>query len=82
MQYHSTRGGSGQLDSAAAVLQGLAQDGGLFLPVEIPAFDWGTCLTCDTKKWQKRSCLPFCRIYPKWMFWWTKPTPASLKPRS
>ncbi len=50
MQYHSTRGGSGQLDSAAAVLQGLAQDGGLFLPVEIPAFDWKTCLICDTKK--------------------------------
>ena len=50
MQYHSTRGGSGQLDSAAAVLQGLAQDGGLFLPVEIPAFDWKTCLKHDTKK--------------------------------
>ena len=50
MQYHSTRGGGGLLDSAAAVLQGLAQDGGLFLPVEIPAFDWKNCLTCDTKK--------------------------------
>jgi len=50
MQYHSTRGGGSRLDSAAAVLQGLAQDGGLFLPMEIPAFDWKSCLVCDTKK--------------------------------
>ena len=65
MQYHSTRGGSGQLDSAAAVLQGLAQDGGLFLPVEIPAFDWGTCLTCDTKKMAEKILSAFLPDIPQ-----------------
>ena len=65
MQYHSTRGSSGQLDSAAAVLQGLAQDGGLFLPVEIPAFDWKTCLTCDTKKMAERILSVFLPDIPQ-----------------
>ena len=65
MQYHSTRGGSGQLDSAAAVLQGLAQDGGLFLPVEIPAFDWESCLTCDTKKMAEKILSVFLPDIPQ-----------------
>ena len=65
MQYHSTRGGSGQLDSAAAVLQGLAQDGGLFLPVEIPVFDWENCLTCDTKKMAEKILSAFLPDIPE-----------------
>ena len=65
MQYHSTRGGSGELDSAAAVLQGLAQDGGLFLPVEIPVFDWKTCLTCDTKKMAEKILSVFLPDIPE-----------------
>ena len=65
MQYHSTRGGSGQLDSAAAVLQGLAQDGGLFLPVEIPAFDWKACLACDTKKMAEKILSVFLPDIPQ-----------------
>jgi len=65
MQYHSTRGGSDRLDSAAAVLQGLAQDGGLFLPVEIPAFDWKTCLTYDTKKMAEKILSVFLPDIPQ-----------------
>ena len=48
MQYHSTRDSGCKLDSAAAVLQGLANDGGLFLPEKIPAFSWQDCVKADT----------------------------------
>jgi len=48
MQYHSTRGGAPAVDSAQAVLTGLASDGGLYLPEQIPAFDWKKCVAGDT----------------------------------
>ena len=48
MQYHSTRGNSPIVDSARAVLLGLAEDGGLFLPESIPEFDWQACVASDT----------------------------------
>ena len=48
MQYHSTRGGCAPVNSAQAVLNGLAPDGGLYLPEAIPAFDWKSCVGCDT----------------------------------
>ena len=48
MQYHSTRGGAPAVDSAQAVLTGLASDGGLYLPEAIPAFDWRKCVASDT----------------------------------
>ena len=44
MQYFSTRGNAPAVDSAQAVLTGLAPDGGLYLPEEIPAFDWKACV--------------------------------------
>ena len=44
MLYHSTRNLQFSADSAAAVLQGLAPDGGLYMPQAIPAFDWETCI--------------------------------------
>ena len=44
MLYHSTRNSELTADSAAAVLQGLAPDGGLYMPQAIPAFDWQKCL--------------------------------------
>ena len=40
MDYISTRGLSPAVDSAQAVLSGLAPDGGLYMPEAIPAFDW------------------------------------------
>ena len=44
MIYHSTRSLAHRADSAEAVLQGLAPDGGLYMPAAIPAFDWKKCL--------------------------------------
>ena len=44
MLYHSTRNLHLTADSAAAVLRGLAPDGGLYMPQAIPAFDWQKCL--------------------------------------
>ena len=45
MLYHSTRSDKSCVDSAQAVLEGLAPDGGLYMPESIPAFDWKKCLT-------------------------------------
>ena len=44
MLYHSTRSDCAKVDSAQAVLEGLAPDGGLYMPESIPAFDWKACL--------------------------------------
>lgn len=40
MQYISTRGEVAKQNSAAAIRQGLAADGGLFVPCELPHFDY------------------------------------------
>ncbi len=44
MLYHSTRSELHKADSAQAVLEGLAPDGGLYMPQSIPSFDWKACL--------------------------------------
>ena len=44
MFYHSTRSQEGLVDSAQAVLEGLAPDGGLYMPQSLPAFDWKKCM--------------------------------------
>ena len=48
MQYHSTRGGAAEANSAQAVLLGLAEDGGLYLPKAFPELDWRRCIGVDT----------------------------------
>ena len=48
MLYHSTRNNTAFADSAQAVLNGLAPDGGLYMPQSIPVFDWQGCLQGDT----------------------------------
>ena len=48
MFYHSTRSESYRADSAQAVLEGLAPDGGLYVPESLPAFDWKACLMADS----------------------------------
>jgi len=48
MDYRSTRGHCEAVNSAQAVLRGLAEDGGLYMMQEIPAFDAKTCLQKDT----------------------------------
>jgi len=49
MLYHSTRGKDHAVDSAQAVLEGLAPDGGLYMPAALPAFDWKACLEGDSQ---------------------------------
>ena len=49
MLYHSTRSTSYCVDSAQAVLEGLAPDGGLYMPQAIPAFDWQKTLQGDSQ---------------------------------
>ena len=48
MLYHSTRSTRLPVDSAQAVLSGLAPDGGLFVPAQLPQFDAAACLKEDT----------------------------------
>ena len=48
MFYHSTRSQNEQVDSAQAVLSGLAPDGGLYVPARLPQFDAEGCLKKDT----------------------------------
>ena len=49
MLYHSTRGLYPAVDNAQAVLEGLAPDGGLYMPEHLPAFDWKACLEGDSQ---------------------------------
>ena len=44
MIYHSTRNKDYTANSAQAVLEGLAPDGGLYMPDALPPFDWQACL--------------------------------------
>ena len=48
MDYRSTRGNCAPVNSAQAVLRGLAEDGGLYMMKELPAFDAEHCLAKDT----------------------------------
>ena len=54
MLYHSTRSLNHTADSAAAVLQGLAPDGGLYMPAALPAFDWETCIKGTAQQMSER----------------------------
>ena len=45
MNYHSTRSAAPTVDSARAVVAGLAPDGGLYMPQTLPAFDAAACLS-------------------------------------
>ena len=48
MLYHSTRSAKETVDSAQAVLSGLAPDGGLYVPVGLPQLDVTACLQEST----------------------------------
>ncbi len=54
MLYHSTRNRSLTADSARSVLEGLAPDGGLYMPDTIPEFDWRGCLACSAQEMSAR----------------------------
>ena len=61
MLYHSTRSNEAHVDSARAVLTGLAPDGGLYMPEYIPDFDWQHCLTLSA---QGMSCAILSALLP------------------
>ena len=48
MLYHSRRNKNSSVDSAQAVLAGLAPDGGLYVPENLPKIDVQACLQEDT----------------------------------
>ena len=48
MLYHSTRSKENTVDSAQAVLNGLAPDGGLYMPEKLPTLDVENCLKKPT----------------------------------
>ena len=50
MLYHSTRNRALTADSAQAVLEGLAPDGGLYMPESLPSFDAQACLGCSAQE--------------------------------
>ena len=54
MLYHSTRSKENTADSAQAVLNGLAPDGGLYVPAALPAFDAAACLQESTMEMAER----------------------------
>ena len=47
MLYHSTRSSAPCVDSAQAVLTGLAPDGGLYMPQSLPTLNAQACLGED-----------------------------------
>ena len=61
MRYHSTRNDKNFVDSAEAVLEGLAPDGGLYMPQQIPALDWKQLLTGSS---QEISCAILSALLP------------------
>ena len=61
MLYHSTRSKNLTADSAAAVLQGLAPDGGLYMPAALPPFDWENCIKGSA---QEMSCRILSALLP------------------
>lgn len=61
MLYRSTRGSAPCVDSAEAVLEGLASDGGLYMPQEIPAFDWRDCLAGSSQDMARKI---LCALLP------------------
>ena len=54
MLYHSTRSDQTSVDSAQAVLNGLAPDGGLYVPAALPQLDVAACLQENTMEMATR----------------------------
>ena len=47
MQYRSTRGHETAVSGARAVILGLAPDGGLYLPEQLPSLNWRACVDAE-----------------------------------
>ena len=61
MKYISTRGRAPACSVTHAVLQGIAGDGGLYVPEEFPAmaFDWDALADCSYEQVALRVLAPF-----------------------
>lgn len=55
MRYISTRGNSGELTAAQAIMQGLAPDGGLLTPDSVPTISGKTIVDFTDMSYQKRA---------------------------
>ena len=55
MKFVSTRGNNQYVDSAYAIKQGLADDGGLFMPESIPEFAEGELISLSSKSYNERA---------------------------
>ena len=64
MQYHSTRSAYPDVDSAQAVILGLAQDGGLYMPQALPQVDVEARLSEDVYASRKSRLRSFRRVLP------------------
>ena len=56
--YRSTRGGEANVTASQAILKGLASDGGLFVPENIPALDV-TVEELAEMSYQETACVRF-----------------------
>ena len=65
MRYHSTRNNARFVDSAQAVLEGLAPDSGLYVPEAIPNFDWKQCLKGSSKEMSRMILSAFLPEIPE-----------------
>ena len=62
MKYVSTRNNRLAVDSAQAIVSGLAPDGGLFLPTEIPAISLDDLASLAGKPYAERSAWVLSRF--------------------
>jgi len=80
MLYHSTRSEAHFVDSAEAVLEGLAPDGGLYMP-ESPHSTGRLACGAALRKCPQKFLPPCCRIFPIWIRWFAAPIRENLKPK-
>ena len=59
MEYQSTRGAAARATAAEAIVAGLAADGGLYVPVQIPHLDARSLLGLEYPKTAARVLAPF-----------------------
>ena len=64
MLYHSTRSDFPAVDSAQAVLEGLAPDGGLYVPSEFPAFSLEEIASLSGMNYEQRAAFVLARFLP------------------
>ncbi|MBR2080525.1 MAG: threonine synthase, partial [Oscillospiraceae bacterium] len=64
MFYVSTRGGGEPITSTKAVLNGIAPDGGLYMPRGVGAFDWKALLDLSTQEMSEKILSWFLPDFP------------------